>query len=239
MLGFDQVNESQYIHSIIKVQVTEISPKESIHFQNGHTANKITVLVTDDVGIQAKFQLWEEYLVMSDLFEEGDTLYIKQCFLVPDDQECFMLEYGPQTIIFCQPLTHEQEVLPSQKDGSKMLYVAKNNKGMLDCSMYPERLSVSEIKQNMTNITLAGQVVSVGVRKLLRGEGIDMVKYELRVEDESGVCCVVVVEPYKGGTLMYCGQFVLMKNLHVSSRYWTKPFLCFYCAPLPCCPMIF
>jgi hypothetical protein len=86
--------------------------------------------------------------------------------------------------------------------------------------MYPERLGVSEIKQNMTNITLAGQVVSVGGCKLLRGEGIDMVKYDLRVQDESGVCSVSVVEPYKGGTVLHCGQFVLMKNLHISSRYY-------------------
>lgn len=219
-LGLDQFSESQYVSSIIKVKVTEISPQESIHYQNGNTANRITVLVTDDVGIQAKFQLWEEYLAMANLVEEGDTLYIKRCFLVPDDLECFVLEYGPETIIFCQPLTHEQEVLQSQKAGSKLLYVAKDNKGMLDCSMYPERLGVSEIKQNMTNITLAGQIVSVGSGKLLRGEGIDMVKYDLRVQDESGVCSIVVVEPYKGGTVLYCGQFVLMKNLHVSSRYY-------------------
>ena len=191
-----------------------------MHYQNGHTANRITVLITDDVGIQAKFNLWEEYLVMANLLEEGDTLYIKRCFLVLNDLECFMLEYGPETTIFCQPLAHKQEVLPSQKDSSKKFYVSKNNKGMLDCSMYPERLGICEIKQNMTKITLAGRVVSVGLRKFIRGKGIDMVTYEIRVEDETGTCAVLISEVYKNGTILYCGQFILMKNLHVLSKYY-------------------
>ena len=217
--GLDLMNEPQYISSVVKVKVNEICSQESVHFPNGDTANRITIHVTDDVGIQAKFQLWEEYLVMSNLLEEGDTLYIKQCFLVPDKTECYVLEYGPETVIFCQPLTHEQEIVASQKDSSKLLYVSKDNKGMLDCSMYPERLSISEIKQNMNNITLAGQIVSIGAQTFLRAEGIDMVKYEVRVKDESGVCTVVVIEPYKGRTVVHHGQFVLMKNLQVSSDY--------------------
>ena len=215
------MTQSQYINSIIKVKVNEISQKESVHYQNGHTVNRISVLVSDDVGIQAKLNLWEEYLVMKNLFEEGDTLYIKQCFLVPDEHECFMLEYGPETVIYCQPLTHEQEILPSQKDGSRLLCIAKDNKGMLDCSLYPERLGISEIKQNMNNVILAGQVVSVGVRKLFQREGVDMVKYDVKVQDNTGVCNVVVTELYRGGTVLCCGQFVLMKNLHVSSRLFS------------------
>ncbi|XP_028402868.1 uncharacterized protein LOC114525665 [Dendronephthya gigantea] len=217
--GLDEMIDSQYINSIIKVKVSEISMKKSIHCQNGHTANRITVLVSDDIGIQAKLNLWEEYLVMAKLFEAGDTLFMKQCFLLPDKSECFTLEFGPETIIFCQPLTHEQEILPSQRDGSKVFYVSKDNRGMLDFSMYPERLSISEINQNMSNITLTGQVVSVGVRKLLRREGVDMVQYELGIKDESGICKVVVVEPYKVGAMVYCGQFVHMKNLQVSGEY--------------------
>ena len=227
------MKESQYISSIMKVKVIEISPQESIHFQNGHTANRITVHVADDVGIQAKFRLWEEYLVMSNLLEEGDILYIKQCFLVPDDVECFTLEYGPETIIYSQPLSHEQEIVASQKDGSKLLYVSKNNKGMLDCLMYPERLGISDIKQNMTNITLAGQIVSIGAQTLLKREGINMVQYGVRVMDESGVCNVAVVESYKGRSVLYLGQFVLMKNLHVSSMCLLPLILLLYIL-LPC-----
>lgn len=218
-LGLDEMIGSQYIGRIIKVKVSEIGMKKSIHSQNGHTANRITILVHDDIGIQAKFNLWEEYLVMANLFEAGDTLYIKHCFLLQDESECFTLEFGPNTMIFCQPLTHKQEILPSQKDGSKVFYVSKDNKGMLDCSMYPERLCISEINQNMTNVTLTGQIVSVGVRRLLRAEGIDMVQYELGVKDESGICRVVVVEPYKVGAMVYCGQFVHMKNLQVSGKF--------------------
>lgn len=218
MLGFHHVKESQYINSIIKVKVIEVCAQESIHYQFGNTSRRKIILVIDDFGIQAKFLLWEEYLAIANLFEEGDTLYIKQGFLVPNDLECFTLEYGPETIIFCEPLKCEQEILPSQKGSSKMLYVTKDKKGMLDCSMYPEKLKISELQQNMTNITIAGQVVSVDVRKLIKGDGLEMVTYELRVQDESAGCSIVVVEPYKGGAKLYCGQFVLLKNLHISSR---------------------
>ena len=219
-LGFDQFTESQYIGSIIKVNVSEILPQESIHYRNGDTANKIPVVVTDDVGIQAKLNFWDEHLIMTNLFEAGDSLYIKRCFFTPDDHESFVLEYGPETTIFCLPLACKEEMLPSQKDGLKLLHMPRDNKGMLDCSMYPERLRISEIKQNMTNITLAGCVLLIGVRKLVQGKGVDMVTYQIQVQDDTGTCTVTVTEVYKYATILYCGQFVLIKNLHVSSRFY-------------------
>lgn len=214
--GLDQHSECKYINDI-KVKVIEISKPESIHYQNGQTANKITVVVVDDLAIHAKFILWEEYLVMANLFEEGDLLFIKKCFLVPDENECYTLEYGPETVIFCYPVVHEQQLVPSQRDSSKFLCVARDNKGKLDCSMYPERLRICEIKSDMTNVTLFGQVVYVGNKRLLSaGDGIRKVEYLIKIEDESGICTVMVTDQFKG-TVVYCGQFVLMKDLFLSN----------------------
>lgn len=212
----DHHSECQYINDI-KVKVIEISKPESIHDQNGQTANKISVVVVDDLGIHAKFILWEEYLVMANLFEEGDLLFIKKCFLVPDQSECYILEYGPETVIFSCPVTHMQQLVQSQSDSSKFLCVARDNKGKLDCSMYPERLLISEIKADMTNVTLFGQVVFVGIKRLLPRDGIDKVEYDIKIQDESGICTIVVTDKFKG-IVVYCGQFVLMKYLFVSSK---------------------
>lgn len=215
--GLDKYTESQYIDSI-KVKVIEIGKLELIHYPNGQTVNKISVFIVDDLGIQAKFILWEDYLVMAKLFEEGDLLFIKDCFLVPDQYECYTLEYGPETVILCNPVAHGQELVPSQGDNSRLLCISKDSKGKLDYSMYPERLRICDVKPEMTNLTLFGQVVHVGPKKLLNGDGISKVEYHVKVQDESGVSAVLITNRLKGGNVIYCGQFVLMKNVYVSSK---------------------
>ena len=132
----------------IKVEVADLGFEETVHFANGQTSIKRCIKVVDSEGIHVNFCLWDEQLPMANLFKEGDTLAIQQPFVVPNQDEMFVLEYGPATVLFCILHNPVRELVPSQVTSTQgtPVSVIKDNQGMLDYSTFPEQIFFNDIR---------------------------------------------------------------------------------------------
>lgn len=85
---------------------------------------------------------------MVNLFQEGDTLAIQQPFVVPNQDEMFVLEYGPATVLFCTSRDPVRELVPSQTASTQgtPVSVIKDSQGMLDYSTFPEQIFFNDIR---------------------------------------------------------------------------------------------
>ena len=144
------MNESPYPHygCDIKVEVADLGFEETVHFANGQTSIKRCIKVVDSEGIHVNFCLWDEQLPVANLFKEGDTLAIQQPFVVPNQDEMFLLEYGPATVIFCMLHDPVRELVSSQLSSTQgtPVSVMKDSQGMLDYSTFPEQVFFSDIR---------------------------------------------------------------------------------------------
>lgn len=148
--SFQGIDESPYPRygCDIMVQVADLGIEETVHFPNGQTSVKRCVKIVDREGIHVNFCLWDEQLPLANLFKEGDTLAINQPFVVPSQEEMFLLEYGPGTVIFCMSHDPVRELVSSQMSSTQgtPVSVMKDNLGMLDYSTFPEQIFLSDIR---------------------------------------------------------------------------------------------
>ena len=141
-------NSYPYYGCDIKVEVADLGFEETVHFANGQTSIKRCIKVVDSEGIHVNFCLWDEQLPVVNLFKEGDTLAIQQPFVVPNQDEMFLLEYGPATVIFCMSHDPVQELISSQLSSTQgtPVSVMKDSQGMLDYTTFPEQIFFSDIR---------------------------------------------------------------------------------------------
>lgn len=155
--NFQSFDESPYPRygCDIKAEVADLGFEETIHFPNGKTSIKRCIKVVDSEGIHVNFCLWDEQLPIANLFQKGDTLAIQQPFVVPNQDEMFVLEYGPATVLFCTSRDPVRELVPSQTASTQgtPVSVIKDSQGMLDYSTFPEQIFFSDIRY----VSTAGQ----------------------------------------------------------------------------------
>ena len=148
--SFQGIDESPYPRygCDIKVEVADLGIEETVHFPNGQTSVKRCIKIVDCEGIHVNFCLWDEQLPLANLFKEGDTLHIDQPFVVPSQDEMFLLEYGPGTVIFCMSHDPVRELVSSQMSSTQgtPVSVMKDSLGMLDYSTFPEQIFLSDIR---------------------------------------------------------------------------------------------
>lgn len=132
----------------VKVEVADMGFEETVHSPNGQTSIRRCIRVVDSEGIHVSFCLWDEQLPMANLFKEGDTLALQQPFVVPNQDELFLLECGPSTLIFCMPHDPLQQLVSSQMSSTQgtPVSVMKDNQGMLDYSSFPEQIFFSDVR---------------------------------------------------------------------------------------------
>ncbi|KAH9319006.1 hypothetical protein KI387_020775, partial [Taxus chinensis] len=90
--------------------------------QSGHLKRR-QILIADNCGSSFEFIIWDEQILLSNLFSEGSWIALEKPFIARDS-DCgietsggFCLEYGSATRLYCVPLVyHEEQVIvgPSQ-----------------------------------------------------------------------------------------------------------------------------
>ncbi|XP_068752480.1 uncharacterized protein [Montipora capricornis] len=206
--------------SNVKAEVADMSFEETVHFPNGQTSIKRCIKVVDSEGIHVSLCLWDEQLPMAKLFKEGDTLAIQQPFVVPNQDEMFLLEYGPDTVIFCMSHDPERELVSSQMSSTQgtPVSVMKDNQGMLDYSTFPEQIFFSDIRPNMTRVTIFCTITSVGEMKVFTEEQVSGHKFVLTARDCTQSHSITVFDHTRDYYhSLYPGQSIMLENVHTSN----------------------
>ena len=186
-----------------------------MHLPNGETSVRRAVVVVDDSGIHTKFVLWDEQLPLVNLFKEGDVLAIQQPYVVHNELDGFVLEYGPMTIVFCHSREPEHELVQSQIPHATPVSVTKDSHGNLDFSSFPERVYVTDIRKNIGYITLLGTIKTVGEKIILQNNQSTCQKFVLETKDETGYCFVEVIDSSSSyHESLFTGQCIIMEGLH-------------------------
>ena len=223
-VSLEGINENPYPHYShnIKVEVADLGFEEAVHFPNGQTSIKRCVQVVDSEGIHANLYLWDEQLLLANLFKEGDTLAIQQPFVVPNQDEMFFLEYGPATVIFCMSHDPEHEIVPSQISSTQgtPVSVTKDSQGMLDYSTFPEQIFLSDIKSNMTRVTVFCTITKVGTVEVFTQQQASGHKFIITVRDDTECHTVTIYDHNRlYFNSLYEGQSILLENAHTSGGY--------------------
>lgn len=221
--SLEGIGENPYAHygHNIKVEVADLGFEEAVHFANGQTSIKRCVNIVDSEGVHANLCLWDEQLSLANLFKEGDTLAIQQPFVVPNQEEMFLLEYGPATVIFCMSHDPEQEIVPSQMSSTQgtPVSVVKDSQGMLDYSTFPEQIFFSDIRSNMTRVTIFCTVTNVGTMEVFTQQQISGHKFILAASDNTGCQTVTVYDHTRiYYSSLYAGQSIILENVHTSVK---------------------
>ena len=223
--GIYELNRvSQYGHNI-KVEVADLGFEEAVHFANGQTSIKRFVKVVDSDGVHANLFLWDEQLTLANLFKEGDTLAIQQPLVVPNQEEMFILEYGPATVIFCMSHDPEQEIVPSQISTTQgtPISVTKDSQGMLDYSTFPGQIFFSGIRSSMTRVTIFCTITNVGTMEVFTQPQVTGHKFVLAVSDDTGCQTITVYDHTRSyHQSLYVGQSIILENVHTSGTVWEK-----------------
>ena len=210
----------RYGHNIA-VEVADLGFEEAVHFANGQTSIKRFVKVVDRDGVHANLCLWDEQLSLANLFKEGDTLAIQQPFVVPNQEEMFILEYGPGTVIFCMSHDPEQEIVPSQISSTQgtPVSVTKDSQGCLDYSTFPEQIFFSDIRSSMTRVTLFCTITNVGTMEVYTQQQVAGHKFVLAVSDNTGCQTITVYDHTRRyHHSLYVGQSIILENIHTSGK---------------------
>ena len=222
-LSLDGIYENsfpRYGHNIA-VEVADLGFEEAVHFANGQTSIKRFVKVVDRDGVHANLCLWDEQLSLANLFKEGDTLAIQQPFVVPNQEEMFILEYGPGTVIFCMSHDPEQEIVPSQISSTQgtPVSVTKDSQGLLDYSTFPEQIFFSDIRSSMTRVTLFCTITNVGTMEVYTQQQVAGHKFVLAVSDNTGCQTITVYDHTRRyHHSLYVGQSIILENIHSSGK---------------------
>ena len=220
-LSLDGIYENSFPHygHNIKVEVADLGFEEAVHFANGQTSIKRFVRVVDCDSVHANLCLWDEQLSLANLFKEGDILAIQQPFVVPNQEEMFILEYGPATVIFCLSHNPEQEIVPSQISSTQgsPVSVTKDSQGMLDFSTFPEQIFFSDIRSSMTRVTIFCTITNVGTMEVFTQQQVVGHKFILAVSDNTGCQTITVYDHTKSyHHSLYIGQNIILENFHTS-----------------------
>ena len=216
--GIGENPYSHYGHNI-KVEIADLGFEETVHFANGQTSIKRFVKVVDTEGIHANLCLWDEQLSIANLFKEGDILAIQQPYVVPNQEEVFILEYGPATVMFCMSHNPEQEIVPSQISNTQgtPVSVIKDSQGMLDYSTFPERIFFSDIRSSMTRVTIFCTITNVGTMEVFTRQQISGHKFIIAVSDNTGCQTITVYDHARVYYhSLYTGQSIILENVHTS-----------------------
>ena len=185
-----------------------------MHLPNGETSVKRAVVVIDAVGIHTNFTLWDEQLPLADLFKEGDVLAIQQPFVIQNESESFILEYGPMTVVFCQSRELVQEFVQSQTPQATPVSVTKDCHGNLDYSSFPERVYITDIRTNVGHVTLFGVINAISEKQIFQNGQIIGQKFVVQIRDESGDCQVKVFDDSCSYHESLCiGQCIILEGL--------------------------
>ncbi|XP_015577535.2 uncharacterized protein LOC8289497 [Ricinus communis] len=164
------------------------------------------ITLADNDGVQLKFLLWGEQVLLANLFSIGSMLALDRPYIASSKESGiettseFCLEYGSATQLFLVPFVHHEEQVyvpltqnryqgsklmsasdPSQ--GSKVSQVSLpcNSQGSIDFTNYPFRSFVIDLREKMTSISLYGIVTDIFCER-----NTPEIVFSLKIEDATG-----------------------------------------------------
>ncbi|XP_007035786.2 PREDICTED: uncharacterized protein LOC18603642 isoform X2 [Theobroma cacao] len=164
------------------------------------------ITLVDNDGVKLKFLLWNEQVILANLFSVGSMLALDRPYIASSadsavetsDELC--LEYGTATQLFLVPFVHheEQVCLSSTQNcnqGSRLhaavdptpgprvsqVIVPCDSQGSIDFSNYPFQSFVADLRDKMTGISLYGVVTDI-----FRERKTAEVIFSLKIEDVTG-----------------------------------------------------
>ncbi|KDP27922.1 hypothetical protein JCGZ_19002 [Jatropha curcas] len=172
---------------------------------SGNVQRKQITLVDND-GIQLKFLLWGEQVVLANLFSIGSMLALDSPYIASSKESAvettseICLEYGSATQLYLVPfIQHEEQVYvpltQNRYQGSKLMSALDptqlpkvsqvtlpcDSQGSIDFSNYPFRSFVIDLRDKMTSISLYGIVTEI-----LRERNTTEMIFSLKIEDTTG-----------------------------------------------------
>ncbi|KAJ9181808.1 hypothetical protein P3X46_005862 [Hevea brasiliensis] len=180
---------------------------ESMEVQGvfGNVQRKEITLVDND-GVQLKFLLWGEQVLLANFFSIGSMLALDRPYIASSKESAVQttselcLEYGSATQLYLVPFVqHEEQVYvpltQNRYQGSKMISALNptqgpkvsqvslpcDSQGSIDFSDYPFRSFVIDLRDKMTSISLYGIVTDI-----FRERNTTKVIFSLKIEDTTG-----------------------------------------------------
>ncbi|XP_057856074.2 uncharacterized protein LOC131065551 isoform X2 [Cryptomeria japonica] len=219
-------------HGVEKIGAIEVQG------QSGRLKRR-QIFITDNCGSSLEFIVWDEQILLSNLFSEGSWIALEKPFIA-QDSDCgigtsagICLEYGSATRLYCVPYVyHEEEViLPSQNltqltrplnisncttlecgfQGARTSQVLLrcDSQGSLDFSNFPFRLFVVDLRDKMSKFSLYGVVTFLG-RTIDSSNSI----FLLKIEDSTGSIIIKLNfnKEWSAG-MICCGDTVFLSGL--------------------------
>ncbi|GKV45027.1 hypothetical protein SLEP1_g52156 [Rubroshorea leprosula] len=164
------------------------------------------ITLVDNDGVKLKFLLWNEQVILANLFSVGSMLALDRPYIastagsnIETDHE-FYLEYGSATQLYLVPfIQHEEQVsvalTPNRYQGSRLLGAVDptqgprlsqvtlpcDSQGSINFSDYPFQSFIVNLRDKMTGISLYGVV-----RDIFRERNTSEVVFSLKIEDTTG-----------------------------------------------------
>ncbi|KAK6254371.1 hypothetical protein SCA6_015676 [Theobroma cacao] len=164
------------------------------------------ITLVDNDGVKLKFLLWNEQVILANLFSVGSMLALDRPYIASSadsavetsDELC--LEYGTATQLYLVPFVHHEEqvclsstqncnqgsrlhatVDPTQGPRVSQVILPCDSQGSIDFSNYPFQSFVADLRDKMTGISLYGVVTDI-----FRERKTAEVIFSLKIEDVTG-----------------------------------------------------
>ncbi|XP_021290535.1 uncharacterized protein LOC110421296 [Herrania umbratica] len=164
------------------------------------------ITLIDNDGVKLKFLLWNEQVILANLFSVGSMLALDRPYIASSvdsavetsDELC--LEYGTATQLYLVPFVHHEEqvclsstqhcnqgsrlpatVDPTQGPRVSQVILPCDSQGSIDFSNYPFQSFVVDLRDKMTGISLYGVVTDI-----FRETNTAEVIFSLKIEDVTG-----------------------------------------------------
>ncbi|KAI3916323.1 hypothetical protein MKW98_004764 [Papaver atlanticum] len=164
------------------------------------------ITLVDNEGVNIKFILWGEQVLLVNLLSVGGMLALDRPFVASPEEsnieisEELFLEYGTATQLYLVPFIPREEQIciastQNRSQGSRALNATShtqgpkvsqvmlpcNSEGTIDFSNYPFRTFVIDLHDKMTSVSLYGIVTNM-FREIKTGETV----FVLQIEDKTG-----------------------------------------------------
>ncbi|GAB2245552.1 hypothetical protein Droror1_Dr00001045 [Drosera rotundifolia] len=185
-------------------RIASIGPLETLKQLGGIQRKQISLI--DGDGMELKFLLWGEQVVLANLFSVRSTLAIDRPFIVSTTETAVetcaevCLEYGSATQLYLVPFIQQEEQVcislsqgrfqgsriaacldPTQGPKLSQVKLPCDSQGSVDFSNYPFRSFIIDLHGKMTGISLYGVVTD-----LFRETDSVKSTFRLRIQDATG-----------------------------------------------------
>lgn len=173
--------------------------------KHGSLKRKQITLIDND-GVKIKFLLWNEQVILANLFSVGSMLALDRPYISSsadsnvDTNHHFCIEYGSATQLYLVPfIQHEEQVSvaltpnrfqasrlhsavdPTQGPKLSQVTLPCDSQGSINFSYYPFRSVIANLRDKMTGISLYGVVGDV-----FKERNSSEVVFSLKIEDATG-----------------------------------------------------